>query len=89
MPTYGCFRSHITEPDRTWKADYILSKGDRIEFWNRNPAENEKDTLIGAARLERGQTICDIASTSRTEPEGFYRAIFDGKPEKAYPILGQ
>jgi hypothetical protein len=93
MPTYGCFRMPTSEPDRTWTADYVVSKGDdRIEFWNRASAQSQSDVLVGMVRLGREQTICDVSATCTPEPKepNFYRAIFDGKEQQEpAPILGK
>ena len=55
------------EPVRTWTADYIVSKGGLIQFWNRCYAGEKSDTLIGSALLEKGYTICDVVLTNGTE----------------------
>jgi hypothetical protein len=81
----------LVEPARTWTADYIVSKGYQIQFWNRCPAGEKSDTLVGSARLEEGHTICDVTLTSRTELEtgrgDFYRALI--KDVEPLPILGR
>jgi hypothetical protein len=92
MPTYGYFTMDEVEPARTWKADYIVSKGVLIQFWNRCSAGEKSDTLVGSARLEKG-TICDVALTSRTEPKVEdgrfdYRSLIKVDQQETVPILG-
>jgi hypothetical protein len=66
MPTYGYFAMDDVEPGRTWTADYIVSKGGQIQFWNRCSAGEKSDTLVGCVRLEEG-SISDVALTSGNE----------------------
>ena len=88
MPKYGFFRTLVTAPEKTVTADYIVSKGDRIEFWNRNSVVENSDVLIGVFRLERGQLVCDEASIASVEVPNIYEAIFrDREQQEPAPYL--